>query len=147
VSKADDRVTVKTTKQKDVVEQAPVELRLEPIPAADSATLVPVDKVTAGSLESYATKVEREETARSMALQLLASVMRDAFAEGRGGTKAEVGAVWRADAARLGAVASDAPSTVKRAFHRTWNKALEKGMLVRVVGTSSFRWHSDVTVD
>lgn len=141
VSKAGSAITVKTTKQKDTIEAEPVELRFEAIPTAGpdgSVMLVAAAKVSASSLEEIADRVRAEETSRSQAMTVLAEVMGDTFAEGRGGTKAEVRAVWENVAAGRGVAKGS--SNLKRSFYRTWNKALDAGMISRVQGTQSFRW-------
>lgn len=139
-------VTVKTTKQKDAPEHAPIELRVEPVPAHDSIVLVPIGTITAGSLDHIAKVRAAAELAASESLRVVIDVMSDTFHEGRGGTKAEIREVWTArwlarPRSGVGA-ATSSPSAIKSTFYRAFNKATDLGIVGLVSGTSSFRYVS-----
>jgi len=144
ISKAGDderaAVTVKTTKQKDMIEYGPVELRMHPVPNAGprgSVMLVSIESERL-SLEAQTKRVAAAEALESQSMTILARVMCDTFGEGKGGTKAEVLGVWRAEADKLGLFKTVSAS--KSSFYRVWNKSLDLGMIRRVSGCNSYRW-------
>lgn len=138
----DDRaaITVKTTKQKDMAEADPVELRFHPIREAGprGSVMLVSAKADRLSLEAQAARVAAAELADTDAMTLLAAVMGETFAEGRGGTKAEVRSIWLPEAKRRGMFTS--ASGGSSMFYRTWNRASDLGMIRRVSGSQSWRW-------
>jgi hypothetical protein len=63
-------------------------------------------------------------------LATVAQVFMDVFAEGNGGTKAEVGAVARQKPYGM----------AKNTFYASWNRLVQKGVIARVHGTAAWRY-------
>jgi len=113
---------------------------MHPVPNAGprgSVMLVSIESERL-SLEAQTKRVAAAEALESQSMTILARVMCDTFGEGKGGTKAEVLGVWRAEADKLGLFKTVSAS--KSSFYRVWNKSLDLGMIRRVSGCNSYRW-------
>lgn len=133
---------VEQRKTKDSALATPFHVRFQADEAGDSGHLTLSDRhgleipVVAGAdpfsspgpQHGVAPLVDENDTNRG--LQTLVQVYLDVFREANGGTKAEVKAQACGPDYRL------SPAT----FYRAWNRALERGILARVVGTSSYRF-------
>lgn len=142
VSRHDTELTVTMTKQKDAPELEPLLLTMTSVELPEPlGTSVVLTSRSGPSLEQQAALLALEADSRSAALQCLVGLFADVFAEGRGGTKAEVKGQFMVAYSRM----APQVATVKareRAFYRAWNQATDKGMIARVTGTQSWRWVS-----
>lgn len=139
VSRVDTEVTVTVTKQKDSAEADPLVLAMTPVELPEPlGTSIVLDIRRGPTLDEQARQIAAEADSRSAALQCLAGLFIDVFAEGRGGTKAEVKREFVSAYPRH--VATATLTATRKAFYRAWNQCLDKGMIVRISGTQSYRW-------
>ena len=148
VTRNGQRVTVKTSKQKDGRELPPLELDMREVEVQISAPVVVGETAgltlaTPGRSETSVVLVEPQpadvggifDDELNAAERLILSLMIDVFNQGNGGTKAEVRAQFEP---RFGGSTSKAGTL--RAFYRGWNALIEKGAMGKVQGTQSYRW-------
>lgn len=153
VSRMGDKLTVKTTKQKDGPELAPIGLRFTPV-TVEMSPPAPVlmaggglTMLTPGRTESSVVLVAyaQDSEARAQmfdddlteAQTILVGLLSEVFNTGNGGTKAEIkkqfGPSWTARH-------ESSPASIERSFVRAWNGLLDRGALARVTGSQSYRW-------